>query len=144
MPLRTCFFFFFCTFDIKVQHFCFLLKQFFENVKKKFKVEGVLERVDRVTVNTTFFFFFLLDLFKGQTFFLSILYIQLQPCLIYIKPSESDREKFSAIQGEVLALFLDFPICFIHFNFSFCSEQGEVSLLPYHPLDWALTIEQGP
>ena len=40
--------------------FCFLLKQFFENVKKKKKVygRGVLERVGRVTVNATFFFFF--------------------------------------------------------------------------------------
>ena len=32
---------FFSTFHIKVQHFCFLLKQFFENVKKKkFTVGG--------------------------------------------------------------------------------------------------------
>ena len=46
----------FSTFHIKVQLFCFLLKQFFENVKKKVYGWGVLERVGRVTVNTTFFF----------------------------------------------------------------------------------------
>ena len=48
----------FSIFDVKVQ----LLKHFFENVKKK-KVygRGILERVGRVTVDTTFFFFALLD-----------------------------------------------------------------------------------
>ena len=46
--------FFFSIFDIKEQHFCFLLKHFFENVKKVYG-RGVLERVGRVTVNTTFF-----------------------------------------------------------------------------------------
>ena len=40
-----------------MQHFCFLLKQFFGNVKKKIYGWGVLEKVGRVTVNTTFFFF---------------------------------------------------------------------------------------
>ena len=41
----------------------------------------------------------------------------------------SDREKFRAIQGEVLVLILDVPIwvCSIHFNFSLSSVQGEVS-----------------
>ena len=44
----------FSTFHIKVQLFCFLLKQFFENVKKVYG-RGVLEWVGLVTVNTTFF-----------------------------------------------------------------------------------------
>ena len=42
----------------------------------------------------------------------------------------SDREKsglFGSIQGEVLVLILDFPICPIHLNFSISSKQGEVS-----------------
>ena len=43
-----------------MQFFCFLLKQFFENVKKKVYGRGVLERVGRVTVNTTFFLLFFL------------------------------------------------------------------------------------
>ena len=46
---------FLSTFIIKVQPFCFLSKQFFENVKKVYS-RGFLERVGRVTVNTTFFF----------------------------------------------------------------------------------------
>ena len=58
MSLRTWLLFVvFSTFHIKVQLFCFLLKQFFENVKKKVYGQGALERVGRVTVNTTFFFF---------------------------------------------------------------------------------------
>ena len=61
LPLRTWLFFVvFCTFGINVQLFCFLLKQFFENVKKVYS-RGVLERVGRVTINTTFFFFFCLS-----------------------------------------------------------------------------------
>ena len=57
LPLRTWLFFVvFSTFHIKVQLFCFLLKQFFEIVKKKSLRSGGLERVGRVTVNTTFFF----------------------------------------------------------------------------------------
>ena len=39
-----------------MQLFCFLLKLFFENVKKSLR-SGFLERVGRVTVNTTLFFF---------------------------------------------------------------------------------------
>ena len=56
LPLRTWLFsVVFSTLDIKVQLFCFLLKQFFENMKKSLR-SGVLGRVGRVTVNTTFFF----------------------------------------------------------------------------------------
>ena len=47
----------FSTFHIKVQLFCFLLKRFFENVKKVYG-RWVIKRVGRVTVNTTLFFFF--------------------------------------------------------------------------------------
>ena len=53
--ISVCPWLFFSTFDVKVQLFCFLLKQFIENVKKVYG-RGVLERVGRVTVNATFFF----------------------------------------------------------------------------------------
>ena len=56
---------FFSTFHIKVQLFCFPLKQYFENVTKKNYGRGVLGRVSRVTVNTTFFFFALFAYFTG-------------------------------------------------------------------------------
>ena len=39
----------FSIFDIKVQLFCFLLKHFFENVKKVYG-RGVLERVGRAEI----------------------------------------------------------------------------------------------
>ena len=59
----------------------------------------------------------------------------------------SSREKFGSIQGEVLILTLNFPVCSIHLNFSFSSKLGEVSLVretsfPNCPLGWALYVGQ--
>ena len=48
---------FFITFHNKVQLFCFLLKQFFENVKKKFTVGGGGVREGRCFFFFFFFFF---------------------------------------------------------------------------------------